>query len=131
MAGIVLFDGLCNLCSGAVQFIIKRDPGGYFQFASLQSKAGIRFLKQYGIPDNLNSVILIDNGIFFEKSDAALKICLRLKGGWKLVAVFFIIPKPVRDLVYDAIANKRYRLFGKKDSCMLPTAENRKRFLDE
>ncbi len=131
MEGIVLFDGECNLCSGTVQFIIKRDPKGYFQFASLQSKTGMMLLKKYRLPSSQNSVILLEDGMAFEKSAAVLKICSRLTGLWKLIVIFRIIPKPIRDFVYDVIAKNRYRWFGKKDSCMLPSAENRRRFLEE
>ncbi|MGG5254316.1 thiol-disulfide oxidoreductase DCC family protein [Neobacillus sp. SM06] len=131
MVGIVLFDGECNLCSGTMQFIIKRDPNGYFRFGSLQSKTGMMLLKKYRLPENQNSVILLDDGMAFEKSAAVLKICSRLTGLWKLVVIFQIIPKPLRDFVYDVIATNRYRWFGKKISCMLPSAENRSRFLDQ
>lgn len=131
MKGIVLFDGVCNLCNGTVQFIIHHDGAGYFQFASLQSIAGARFIKEYGLTPNMNSVILIENGSYYEKSDAALRICRKLEGGWKLLAIFSIIPKPIRDFVYDRIAKNRYRWFGKKDSCMLPNTENHNRFLEK
>lgn len=129
MGGIILFDGICNLCNGTVQFIIKHDPNEYFRFASLQSKAGSRLVKEFELQGALNTVILIENGKHFEKSDAVLKIARRL-GGWKLLTLFWILPKPVRDFVYDLIARNRYNWFGKRESCMIPTPENEKRFLN-
>lgn len=130
MAAIILFDGVCNLCNGTVQFVIKHDPDEYFRFASLQSQAGKGLLKEHDLQRSLNTVILIEGGKFYEKSDAVLKIAGRLRG-WKLLSVFWILPKPIRDFVYDLISRNRYYWFGKRESCMLPTAENKKRFLNE
>jgi predicted DCC family thiol-disulfide oxidoreductase YuxK len=130
MAGIILFDGLCNLCSGSVQFILKRDPEGYFKYASLQGDMGSRFLKEYGIPDNVDSIVLIEDDKFHVKSDAVLKICRNLKGGWRFFAVFQMLPRSLRDFLYDFMAKNRYRWFGKRESCMLPTEKVRKRFLE-
>lgn len=128
---IILFDGVCNLCSGAVQFVLKRDKKQQFRFASLQGNAGQELLKQYNLPqNNFNSFVLIDDGKVFTKSNAALEIAKRLNGGWKLLYAFKIVPKFIRDAVYRLIANNRYKWFGKKETCWLPTPELRSRFLD-
>lgn len=129
MKPVVLFDGECNFCDSSVQFIIKRDVEGVFQFASLQSDAGQELLKKFNVPDGVDSMILIENGKVYYKSEAALRICRSLKGAWKLLYALIIVPRPLGDLVYDFIARNRYKWFGKKDSCMLPPPHIRKRFL--
>ena len=128
MGGIILFDGVCNFCDASVQFIIKRDPHGYFQFASIQSEVGQELLTQYQVPA-VDSLILIENGNVFVKSTAALKIARRLNGGWPLAYSAIIVPPLIRHALYDVVAKNRYKWFGKKDACMLPTKEQRKRFL--
>ncbi|HEY9048411.1 MAG TPA: thiol-disulfide oxidoreductase DCC family protein [Ohtaekwangia sp.] len=128
---VVLFDGVCNLCNGTVQFIIKRDPKGIFRFASLQSSYAQVLLKQVGLPsDQLYSIIVIEQGIAYEKSDAVLKIVRHLSGAWSAFTVFRIIPKFIRDALYTGLAKNRYRLFGKQDQCMIPTPELKGRFVD-
>jgi len=127
---LVLFDGECNLCNSSVQFIIKRDRQAYFTFASMQSEAGASRMARYGLPQNINSFVLIEYDTAFTKSDAALRICRQLSGAWKLLLVFSMIPKPIRDYLYSIIAKNRYKWFGKRDSCMIPTPEIRSRFLD-
>lgn len=129
MSGIVLFDGECNFCDQSVQFIIKRDPEGYFSFASLQSEIGQELLHKHQIPADTDSFILIEDNQAHTKSSAALNVCKHLKGAWKGLRIFTLVPKFVRDRVYDVIAKNRYKWFGKKDSCMLPSKEIRKRFL--
>ncbi|HSG38082.1 MAG TPA: thiol-disulfide oxidoreductase DCC family protein [Thermoanaerobaculia bacterium] len=127
---IVLFDGVCNLCSGSVQFILQRDPAGKFRFASLQSDHGQRLLTERGIdPKALDSVVVIDGGRLYRESDAALRIARDLKGAWKVLTVFRVIPRPLRDWAYRLIARNRYRWFGKAETCWLPTPELRGRFL--
>lgn len=126
---IVLFDGECNFCSSSVQFIIKRDRKGYFKFASLQSDAGIKLKRQYHAAENLDTIVLIDNDKIYYKSDAALRICKNLDGMWKIFSVFIIIPRSLRDILYDLIAKNRYKWFGKKEHCMIPKQEMRDRFL--
>lgn len=130
LSGIILFDGMCNLCSTSVQFIIKRDQKGYFSFASLQSDQGKELSEQYQIPNNIESIVVIDNGRYYLKSSAALYICKHLDGMWKFFSFFRVVPRPLRDKVYDYIAKNRYRWFGKKDACMIPTPEMRSRFID-
>ena len=130
MDRIILFDGVCNFCNSSVQFIIKRDPTGIYQFTSLQSGIGRKLLTEHNIPTELDSFIYLEaNNVYF-KSTAALKVCRNLKGLWKLVYIFIIIPRPLRDMVYGFIARNRYKWFGKRDACMIPSPEQRKRFLD-
>lgn len=126
---IVLFDGECNFCDASVQFILKRDPKGVFKFASLQSEIGQQLLEKHKVSKSIDSIVLIDNNQFFTKSTAALKIAQQLCGAWKYLFIFIIVPKFVRDFVYNIIAKNRYKWFGKKEVCMLPTAEQRNRFL--
>jgi predicted DCC family thiol-disulfide oxidoreductase YuxK len=125
---IVYFDGVCNLCNGTVQWVIKHDKNKRFKFAALQSKAGEELQQQYGgtLPD---SIILNHENKLFVKSDAVLKI-VSLAGGWvALLAVFYIVPRFLRNKIYDFIARKRYTWYGKRISCMVPTPELQSRFL--
>ncbi|OIK15681.1 thiol-disulfide oxidoreductase [Bacillus sp. MUM 116] len=130
MERIVLFDGVCNLCNQSVQFIIKRDPSGIFKFASLQGERGKRIISDFGIPAELESLILIENEKAYRKSTAALRICGKLNGPWKLFVILMIIPPFIRDYIYDIIAKNRYKWFGRKNSCMLPSPSLKNRFLD-
>ncbi|MGN7784984.1 thiol-disulfide oxidoreductase DCC family protein [Niabella sp. 22666] len=126
---IILFDGVCNLCNGAVQYIIKRDGKGIFKFASLQSEAGKALLVRSGLPrDHLKSFVYIHGNRFYTRSTAALKVARQLNGPVQLLYRFIIIPKWIRDLVYDLIAKNRYRLFGRQDACMIPTPQLKERF---
>lgn len=127
--GILLFDGVCNVCNGFVQFVIKRDPEGYFQFASLQSEEGKKLLQQYGLPDTLETVVLIENDTAYTYSTAPLRAARKLKGIWKVGFVFLIVPRFIRDAIYRFIAKNRYRWFGKKESCMMPTPDIQARFI--
>lgn len=126
---VVLFDGECNLCNTSVQFIIKRDPTGTFQFASLQSDIGKRLLSQYHVPENIDSIVLIDGEKCYFQSTAALRVCKNLSGAYKLLYLLIVIPKPIRNYFYAILANNRYKWFGKNESCMIPSSDNRKRFL--
>jgi predicted DCC family thiol-disulfide oxidoreductase YuxK len=126
----ILFDGVCNLCNGSVQFILRRDPQARFRFASLQSEAGQRLVTEQGLdPEILSSVILIEDGQVYRESTAALRIARHMAGAWKLLRVFVLVPRPIRDAVYRLIARNRYRWFGKSETCWLPTSELRARFL--
>jgi predicted DCC family thiol-disulfide oxidoreductase YuxK len=127
---IVLFDGVCNFCNSSVQFIIKQDRTGSLRFASLQSSTGQALLKKYAIPADVDSVIYIENNIAYTKSDAALKIARYFGGFWKLLSVFNIIPVFIRNFFYNIIARNRYKWFGKRDTCMIPSPEIRARFID-
>lgn len=129
--GIVLFDGVCNLCNYLLHFIIKRDPGAKFRFAALQTMIGQQLLMEKQILSaNSNSVVYIRDGNCFIKSSAILYILLDLGGVWKIFYVFIILPPFIRDFVYTIIARTRYKIFGKRDTCMIPTSEIRDRFLD-
>jgi len=127
---IILFDGVCNLCNGLIRFIIKRDKRRKFKFASLQSLEGQQWLKQFGlVKDEFESFVLISHNEYYLKSTGALKMLRELGGFWKAFYVFILIPRPGRDFLYDLIAKSRYKVFGKRDRCMLPTPELKERFL--
>lgn len=130
-APLILFDGVCNLCSSAVQFVLRRDPRARFRFAALQSVAGRAALAKAGalgtVPD---SIVLLHGGRVQVKSGAALAIARGLRWPWPLLSVFWLVPYPLRDMVYDWIARNRYRWFGKAAQCWVPTKELRARFLD-
>ncbi len=130
MNHIILFDGICNFCNSSVQFILKRDLKQRYHFASLQSEAGKALLKKHRIPEDINSFVLIEDDCYFTKSSAALRVCRNLKGPVRLLVIFTIVPAPIRDIFYHVIAHNRYKWFGKQESCMLPSPEVRKRFLD-
>lgn len=128
---IVLFDGVCNLCNNAVQFIIKHDKKNAFLFASLQSKTGQKLLAQHNLPLNeLNSFILIENDKAYNRSTGALRVAKKLNGILPWLYAFMIIPKIFRDSIYDFISRNRYKWFGKKDECLIPTSELKARFLN-
>jgi len=127
---VILFDGVCNLCNGAVQFIIKRDKQKNFLFASLQSNYAAKVLKGKNIGTGLDTIVLLSNEQVFIKSRAVLEISRALPGVWPLLYVFRIMPTFLRDAVYEWIARNRYRFFGKKDTCMIPSPELKSRFLD-
>jgi len=128
---IIMFDGVCNLCNSSVNFIIDRDKARHFRYAPLQSETGQEFLKKNGLnAEDFDSLILIEGDIFFRKSTAALRIAKKLDGLWPLFYVFIIIPPFLRNVVYDIIAKNRYKLFGKKDQCRIPTPELKSLFLN-
>jgi len=130
MKRIILFDGECNFCDSSVQFIIKRDPSAHFHFTSLQSEKGVELCKQYSIPDEVDSLVLIENGRVYTKSSAALRIAKKLDGLWHLFFLFILVPPIIRNGFYDYFAANRYKWFGKKeDACMLPSPDERKRFI--
>lgn len=129
---IVLFDGVCNLCNGAVTFIIEHDKKDIFRFASLQSEIGKQLVAERGMDsEELDSIILIDPGVaYYRKSTAALEISRELSGGYSLLKNFLFIPESLRDGIYNFVANNRYKWYGKKESCMIPTPELKAKFLD-
>ena len=128
---LVLFDGVCNLCNGFIQFVIKRDKNKRFMFAPLQSKAGEEVLKNLGkSTDEFDSMLFVVDGRPMLKSSAVLHIMRKLGGLWSLSYGFIIVPRFLRNWVYDIVASNRYRVFGKRDACMIPTPELKARFLD-
>lgn len=128
---VILFDGVCNLCVFFVGFVIRRDPAEKFVFASLQSEAGRRLVRDHGVPgDAMTSIILVEESRYYWKSEAALRIFRGLSFPWPLLFPFVLVPRFIRDAVYDFVAAHRYRWFGKRDECMLPTPELKRRFLD-
>lgn len=128
---IVLFDGVCNLCNSTVLWIIKHDPKRQFRFASLQGDYGQQVLKQFHLPpDALNSFILLKDNQIYTKSTGALKVAKALNGLWPMLYIFIIIPAFIRNSVYDLIAKNRYRWFGKKESCTIPSPALKDLFYD-
>ncbi len=126
---IILFDGTCNLCNGTVQFIIARETHETLRFAALQSEIGNAILKKYNVENiDFKSIIFLENDKLYDRSTAALRIAKNLDGLWKFLYVFIIVPKPIRDAVYNLIARNRYRWFGQKNECWLPTPLLKKRF---
>jgi predicted DCC family thiol-disulfide oxidoreductase YuxK len=131
---VVLFDGVCNLCNGFVQFVIPRDPDAYFRFAALDSDAAGRVLStardaRHGGP-LVDSIVLVEDGVVYVRSAAALRIARRLGFPWVLGYALMIVPRPLRDAIYDLVALRRYRWFGRRETCMVPGPGVRDRFLD-
>lgn len=128
---IILFDGVCNLCNAAVQFVIKRDKHNQFVFASLQSEEGEKILADTNFAGNkMNSFLLVEQGKIYDRSTGALKVCKKLTGLWPILYGFIIVPKFIRDRVYGFIAKHRYKWFGKKDECMISTPDLQAKFLN-
>lgn len=128
---ILLFDGVCNLCKASVQFVLVRDPRERFRFASLQSEQGNHLAGRFGIPaDELNSVVLIFDGVVYTRSTAALRTAKLLRAPWPALAIFLLVPRFIRDRVYDFIGNRRYRWFGQMEVCWVPDESLRQRFLE-
>ncbi len=128
---IILFDGVCNLCNASVQFVLSRDRESKFLFGSLQGNFAQELLKQHHMPaDDLHSFILKEKDVLYTRSSAALRVLKLLGGGWQIFYIFIIIPKFIRDGVYRFIAHNRYRWFGKKQECWVPTPEWKSRFLE-
>lgn len=128
---VILFDGVCHLCSGWVQFAIARDPAANLRFAPIQAAYGQDFLRRRGLPlDRFETFYLIDGGAVFEKSTAVLRVVGYLRWPWPLLKVLWIVPRPLRDWLYDRVARNRYRWFGRRETCLVPTPEIARRFLD-
>jgi predicted DCC family thiol-disulfide oxidoreductase YuxK len=127
---IVLFDGVCNFCNSTINFLIRQDKKGILRFAALQSETGQDLMRSHGLePENVESFVLIYHGKAFTNSSGALTLFNHLPWYWKWTQLFWIIPSFIRNAIYRFIANNRYKWFGKKESCMIPTAEMRERFL--
>jgi predicted DCC family thiol-disulfide oxidoreductase YuxK len=129
----VLFDGVCNLCESTVRFIIRRDKHAKFRFAALQSDVAQKLMSDHQYADGeLSSVLLVINKQLYQKSSAGLQIAKRLNGAWPLLYyLFFWVPRFIADPIYDFIGNRRYRWFGQKTECWIPTDDLRRRFLDD
>lgn len=125
-----MFDGVCNLCNGFVNFLIVRDKQNKFQFGSLQSPVVADLLRKHNfLTNDLSTVILLEEGKLYYQSTAVLRILRQMGGAWPLLYAFIIIPKPLRDFIYNMIAKHRYKLFGRQDACMIPTPELRAKFV--
>ncbi|WP_113664249.1 thiol-disulfide oxidoreductase DCC family protein [Pedobacter nanyangensis] len=128
---VIFFDGVCNLCSGAVQFVIKRDHRHYFKFASLQSDFAKATLQHFHLKAAQgDSIVLLENGRLYEQSTAVLRIVKKLPGFWPLLYGFVIVPSFIRNAIYKWIARNRYQWFGQKKQCWVPTSALKSRFLD-
>jgi predicted DCC family thiol-disulfide oxidoreductase YuxK len=131
MSAVVLFDGVCNFCDGTVSFIIAHDPHAYFRFAALQSPVAYRLLERCASPLYApDSLVLVESGKYYTRSTAALRIARRLRSPWFLLYGLIVVPRPIRDALYDWFARNRYRWFGKRDECLVPDTDMRRRFLD-
>ncbi|MEK3968828.1 MULTISPECIES: thiol-disulfide oxidoreductase DCC family protein [Paenibacillus] len=127
---IVLIDGVCHLCQGVVRFIIPRDPEAKFLFAPLQNEIAAKLMKESGLqPGQLNTVILLENGVYYTESAAVLRIARKLRFPWPAAYVFILVPRSLRNALYRYVAKNRYRWFGRDEQCMLPTPEIKRRFL--
>jgi predicted DCC family thiol-disulfide oxidoreductase YuxK len=127
---VLLFDGVCNLCNASVQWVLTHDREAQFRFASLQSETGQHLLRRHGLDaENFDTVVLVDGDRVFLRSDAPLEIARRIGGGWKLLFFLRIVPRFLRNAVYNFVARNRYRWFGQRESCMLPRPEWKERFL--
>ncbi|WP_397376429.1 thiol-disulfide oxidoreductase DCC family protein [Paenibacillus vietnamensis] len=128
---VLLIDGHCMLCSGITQFVIKRDPHARFRFAALQSEAGQKLLLEGNLPqDDFHTFVMVEDGQYYLKSEAALRVFRKLKGFWPLLYACRAVPVSWRNRVYDAIAYNRNRLFGRSEECLLPGPDIRARFLN-
>jgi predicted DCC family thiol-disulfide oxidoreductase YuxK len=129
---VILFDGVCNLCNDSVIKVIKNDKKNVFLFAPLQSEIGEKIIKKIGVDTSkIDSIILYDpSGAYYIKSSAALRVMNEFPGLWKLTQIFRILPAAFNNIFYDFVARNRYKWFGKKDSCMIPTPELKAKFLD-
>ena len=128
---IVFFDGVCNLCNGAVKFLLNIDTKKKLRFASLQTPIAEKILKHSVQTSTLDSIVYLKNGQEFKKSSACLEIAKDMGRFWQILYIFILIPRPIRDSIYDAIAVNRYRLFGKKNTCMRPSSSMKDQFLHD
>jgi predicted DCC family thiol-disulfide oxidoreductase YuxK len=129
---VVIFDGICNLCSHSVQFVLRHEAKPEILFASLQSAPGVQLLREFNFnPDEAKTFVLISGGVAYVKSAAAIRVARQFRGAWKLLSAVWVIPRPVRDYLYDVVARNRYRWFGQLEACMVPTPEIANRFLPD
>lgn len=130
-APILFYDGVCNLCNGTVRFVLTRDSKQVFRFAALQSDYARDALTRLGVNPELDTIYLLKDGVLHDRSSAALRIASQLRFPWPTMAVFLIVPKPLRDAVYNWVGRNRYRWFGRTDTCQIPDTDARDRFLDQ
>ncbi|WP_020399533.1 thiol-disulfide oxidoreductase DCC family protein [Kordiimonas gwangyangensis] len=128
---ILFYDGVCNLCNGTVRFVLTRDSKQVFRFAALQSDYARDALTRLGVNPELDTIYLLKDGVLHDRSSAALRIASQLRFPWPTMAVFLIVPKPLRDTVYNWVGRNRYRWFGRTDTCQIPDTDARNRFLDQ
>jgi len=127
---LILFDGVCNFCNSSVNFIIRRDKKNIFRFASLQSETGQKCLSEYNFYNTeFDTIILIEKGELYTRSATALRIAKSISGIWKLFYIFIIVPRPIRNYLYDLLSRNRYKWFGKKDACRIPSESEKKKFI--
>ena len=127
---LILFDGVCNLCSALVQFVIRHDRAANFRFTAIQSQVGKEIFQSHGLdPADLWTFVFISDGRMFLRSDAAIEVVSRFGSAWKVFRIFRFVPRMVRDWIYSIVARNRYRWFGRKEVCMIPTPEMKERFL--
>jgi predicted DCC family thiol-disulfide oxidoreductase YuxK len=127
---VVVFDGVCNFCARSVQFILAHERDGVIRFAAAQTPAGRERLQEFGFdPDAITTFVFIESGQALVRSDAALAVAGHLRMPWRMLGMLRIVPRFIRDRVYDMFARNRYRFFGRRESCLVPTAEIRARFL--
>ena len=130
-SAIIVFDGVCHLCNGWVQFLLRFDTRGVYRFASMQSETGHKLLKDHGLnPDDPSSFLLLREGRARTDSNAILDVLTGLGGPWRMFGVLRLVPRALRNRIYRFIARNRYRLFGKREFCMMPTPEMATRFVD-
>ena len=125
---LIFFDGHCHLCCGSVQFILKRDRSGYFHFAPIDGPAANTLFSEWKTDTIPDSIVLYEQGKFYARSTAALRVARKLSGGWPLLYAFMIVPAPIRDWIYNLIAKNRYKWFGRSESCWMPKPEWKERF---
>ncbi|MEM7439743.1 MAG: DCC1-like thiol-disulfide oxidoreductase family protein [Pseudomonadota bacterium] len=129
---VMVFDGVCNLCSGWVQFVVRRDPDARFLFLTAQSNLGEALYAELGLKSaDYDSFIVIKKGRVFTSLDGVIAVCAALGPLWSLARILGFLPRPIKDAIYSLVARNRYRVFGKLDTCMVPTPHLRARFLDE
>ncbi|MFW6320344.1 MAG: thiol-disulfide oxidoreductase DCC family protein [Halohasta sp.] len=128
---VLLFDGVCNLCNGTIQYLIPRDPAGKLRYAPLQSSIGETVREATGLsPDDLETVVLVDDGKAYTKSDAAIRVGEHLGGVYRLLSLGRLVPRGLRNRIYDLVAENRYDWFGRKDQCMVPDEDVSDRFVE-
>jgi len=132
MDNVVLFDGVCHLCSNTVTFVVEHESAPVLKFAPMQSAAGSRLMREFGFdPQDIKTFVLVEDGKPYLRSDAAIRIARYLRSPWKALGAVRVLPRPLRDWAYDVVARNRYRWFGRYDACMAPKPELRVRFMVE